>query len=55
MDKIGISSLAGNQGIPATPRDGAPVELTALLFVGLSFVCDLIEANLFEFEGVLIN
>lgn len=32
MDKMGSSCQAGTKGIPSTPRAGAPVELTGLLY-----------------------
>lgn len=38
MDKMGSSHAAKNRGIPATSRNGAPIELTALLYIGLKMM-----------------
>lgn len=38
MDKMGSSEKAGNKGVPATPRNGAPVELTCALFSILTWI-----------------
>ncbi|KAL0215115.1 hypothetical protein P9112_007299 [Eukaryota sp. TZLM1-RC] len=47
-DKMGSSERAGNKGIPATPRDGAPIELTALLAVTLQFAVELSNEHYFS-------
>lgn len=41
MDKMGESTRAGNRGVPSTPRDGAPVELVALLKSALDWLATL--------------
>ena len=49
MDKMGESELAGNRGIPTTPRDGAAIEITALLKSALEWLTSL---KTFGFIGV---
>lgn len=46
MDKMGSSEKTGNKGLPATPRDGAPIELVAMQFSILSFMNILYEKGL---------
>jgi glycogen debranching enzyme len=56
MDKMGESQLAGNSGVPSTPRDGAPVEITGLLKSTLRWLTALSTGNndsLFSFKGVI--
>ena len=43
MDKMGSSAKAGNKGYPATPRAGAPIEMTALLYASLKVMNQLNE------------
>lgn len=45
MDKMGESEKAGNKGFPGTPRDGAPVEITGLLYSALTWAADLAKAG----------
>lgn len=52
MDKNGSSEKAGNKGLPATPRDGAPVEITGLLKSTLTWLDQLSAKGQFPFKGV---
>ena len=45
MDKMGSSAAAGCKGVPATPRDGAPIELVAMQYSILSWLADLHQAG----------
>ncbi|KAF2740501.1 glycogen debranching enzyme [Polyplosphaeria fusca] len=55
MDKMGESEKAGSKGVPGTPRDGAPVEMTGMLYSCLRWVSKLHEDGLYKYEGVTIN
>jgi len=48
MDKMGESSRAGSKGIPGTPRDGAAVEITGLLYGSLRWLAHLNKTGKFE-------
>ncbi|GAA5827939.1 hypothetical protein JCM11251_005656 [Rhodosporidiobolus azoricus] len=52
QDKMGESAKAGNKGLPGTPRDGAPVEITGLLKSCLTWVAGLSEKGQFPHKGV---
>lgn len=52
MDKMGESAKAGSQGHPGTPRDGAPVEITGLLYSTLCWVSKLSTEGRYTHDGV---
>ncbi|VBB30985.1 unnamed protein product [Acanthocheilonema viteae] len=52
MDKMGSSEKAGNKGWPATPRDGAAVELQGLCFAVIEKLEELYRKKLYPYEGV---
>lgn len=55
MDKMGSSVKAGTKGCPATPRFGAPIEITALLFHGLKLMKMLYQEGLSPHKGVEVE
>lgn len=52
MDKMGSSFNAGNRGFPATPRNGAAVEINGLLGSTLKWLDNANNNNEFVFKGV---
>jgi glycogen debranching enzyme len=52
QDKMGGSEKAGNKGFPGTPRDGAAIEITGLLYSALKWVGDLHERGFYPHAGV---
>jgi glycogen debranching enzyme len=55
MDKMGESEKAGSKGVPGTPRDGAPIEITGMLYSCLRWVAELHEKGDYKYEGVTIE
>lgn len=52
MDKMGESERAGSKGVPGTPRDGAAVEITGMLYSTLAWVAKLSKAGKFAYSEV---
>ena len=57
MDKNGSSAKAGNKGLPATPRDGSPVEIIGLLKAALRWITNDVSnqaSDLWPWKGVYV-
>ncbi|PHH81883.1 hypothetical protein CDD82_7639 [Ophiocordyceps australis] len=52
MDKMGESERAGSRGVPGTPRDGAAIEITGLLYSTLAWVASMHEEQKYGYSGV---
>lgn len=52
MDKMGESERAGSKGVPGTPRDGAAIEITGLLYSTLRWVQQLSSSRQFAHSTV---
>lgn len=55
MDKMGESEKAGNKGWPGSPRDGAAVEITGLVYSTLTWLTQLHEHGQFKYDGVKMD
>ena len=55
QDKMGESEKAGNKGVPGTPRDGAAIEITGLVYSALSWVSRMHNSGLYQHQGVDIG
>ena len=54
MDKMGESARAGNRGVPATPRDGAAVEIVGLVKSAVRWLSSLAAEGSFATDGVVL-
>lgn len=52
MDKMGESGRANSKGVPGTPRDGAAIEITGLLYSTLVWLSELHREGKYKYTGV---
>ncbi|KAI9739576.1 MAG: hypothetical protein M1834_006294 [Cirrosporium novae-zelandiae] len=55
MDKMGESEKAGSKGFPGTPRDGAAVEITGMVYSACAWVASLNDKGQYKYSGVETN
>ena len=55
MDKMGESEKAGSKGVPGTPRDGAAVEITGMLYSTLIWLERLAKEGKYAWKGVNVK
>ena len=55
MNHIGSSAKGKNLNIPSTPRNGADIEIIALLYNCLNFVIEINYKNYYSYKHVILN